>query len=183
MFLKQLLTPICRLLFLLSLTGQVACASNNARVCTNNWTVTGYYTPVESEFTGGKVAIVLAGGEKWIANKAFLAAVKMEGWGKTHSGWYIGYYGGQWHKSQLAKNAVGSRLAVGMVAANAANFAMDTKIRLPALGHILGVSEFVVKDRGSAIKSKHIDIYTGEGRDALRLSWKVTGSHSVCVSK
>jgi 3D (Asp-Asp-Asp) domain-containing protein len=177
---KKTVYLFCLLTFILPVS---ACASLTTTTggCSNNWKVTGYYTPVETDFDTSLHTVVLARGESVQVDERFLREVKMEGWGRTRHGWYLGYYDGQWHKSTAPKNAFGSRLKVGMVAVSEKYLPMNSKIQLADIQTVLGVPYFMALDRGGGVKNRHIDVYTGEGEQAKRLTWLVTGKRELCV--
>jgi len=115
-------------------------------------------------------------------NQSFVSDVKLNGWGRTRYGWYLGYFGKQWHKSDTPLDAQGKHLQLGAVAIDREFLKMGNKIVIPQVNDIVGVSWFVARDTGSAIKKKHIDVYTGEGKLARAVSWKVTGRKQVCIT-
>lgn len=154
-----------------------------ASTCSDGWKVTGYYSPIEMEFTQGideRIKIKDVG--HLFFNKEFIEEVQMEGWGKTRFGWYLGYFGKQFHKSQVPLDAKGKHLQLGTVAIDRKFLKMGNKISIPQVTHVVGVDWFVARDTGSAIKNKHIDVYTGEGHLAKRATWEVTGKKLVCIA-
>ena len=164
----------------LLLLGLPACASLEPR-CSNDWQITGYYTPVEASYDGDLATIVVDDQQISFASD-FLRAVKMEGWGKTDQGWYLGYYSKTWHKSAEPLNRHGKSLQLGMAAVDPTVVAMGTRFYVPSLGHHLGQQVFVAADVGGRIQRKHIDIYTGEGEQAQRATYAVTGTHQLCYA-
>ena len=60
--------------------------------CTAGWKITGYFLPLESEYTGPTQTVSVDGVDRTF-NAKFLTDSKMEGWGKTKAGDYIGNYG------------------------------------------------------------------------------------------
>jgi 3D (Asp-Asp-Asp) domain-containing protein len=154
-----------------------------ASVCSSGWKITGYYSPVESDFSQVIDASVLVknlGVRQF--NQDFVADVKLNGWGRTRFGWYLGYFGQQWHKSPTPLDAQGKHLQLGAVAIDRDVLKMGNKITIPQVNDIVGVAQFVARDTGSAIKKKHIDVYTGEGKLARKVSWQVTGQQQVCIT-
>ena len=118
-----------------------------------------------------------------IFSTEFIQAVKIEGWGRTRHGWYLGYYSQRWHKSRQPLDANGKPLRTGMVAVDPNLIHAGQHLIIPTLGGRLSRKVFVARDVGSAVKSHHIDIYTGEGKGAKGLASRVTGqSHTVCLS-
>ena len=165
---------------ILSVTITTSCSLQNIE-CSSNWKTTGFYTPVFNDFSKGLNKTIKIKDYKSINfNSGFLKAVKMEGWGKTRFGWYLGYYANQWHKEKSPLNALGLPLKVGAIAVDNKIISKSSTIKIPSMKTIFGLEEFKAVDVGSAIKNKHIDIYTGEGDDARKLSYKVSGQHQVC---
>lgn len=155
-----------------------ACAALET-TCSSNWQVTGYYTPIESDFQGTSTAIVLQGKTLNFPN-SFLSAVKMEGWGKTRAGWYLGFYANRWHKSSQPLNRNGKPLAIGMAAVDPNVVAIGRRFSVPSLQTEWRDYTFVAADVGGLIKQKHIDIYTGEGQQAKATTYRLTGHHKIC---
>ncbi len=154
-----------------------------ASVCTPDWKITGYYSPIETDFTDKKNSRVFVNDiGPMNFNQYFVEEVKLNGWGRTRFGWYLGYYAQKWHKSNTPLDAQGKHLQLGAVAIDRQFLKMGNKIVIPKVNDIVGVSEFVASDVGSAIKKKHIDVYTGEGKLARKVSWKVTGRNQVCIT-
>jgi 3D (Asp-Asp-Asp) domain-containing protein len=50
----------------------------------------------------------------------------------------------------------------------------DSTVRIPGLPDRFGDEEFVSNDVGVTVHGKHIDVYTGEGKDAEREMYRVT---------
>jgi len=151
--------------------------------CSENWKITGYYSPIETDFPhdeNRRLTIKNFGSLSF--NRAFVSDVKLNGWGRTRFGWYLGYFGNQWHRSETPLDAQGKHLQLGAVAIDKQFLKMGNKIVIPQVNEMMGVSWFVARDTGSAIKKKHIDVYTGEGKLARAVSWKVTGRKQVCIT-
>jgi 3D (Asp-Asp-Asp) domain-containing protein len=169
-------SPLAMLLILSS------CVSPHNR-CSDNWKVTGFYTPVEQDFTAQhKQRISLDKKQFFSFPSSFISEVKMEGWGKTRFGWYLGRYGGRWHKSQQPLNAKGTPLRLGAIAVDNQQIPKNSEVHIPTLHSIMLIDRFIAVDVGSAIKKQHIDVYTGEGRKAKTQTHQVTGLHRVCIN-
>ncbi|MGC2237683.1 MAG: hypothetical protein WA584_16085, partial [Pyrinomonadaceae bacterium] len=74
--------------------------------CSDGWRITGYFTPIETDYDSAKMReIEIAGVGRMKFSADFLDVVFSEdkgfgeGWGKTRFGWYLGNYDGAWHKS------------------------------------------------------------------------------------
>src|SRR5205807_1159559 len=87
-------------------------ASVGAMNCSDGWRITGYYTPIETDFSGAETReIEIRGVGKESFNADFLKTIFDddqgfgEGWGKTRFGWYLGNYRGGWHKSDAPLDA------------------------------------------------------------------------------
>ena len=157
--------------------------SAQALVCSADWKITGYYSPIEIEFpqtVNERIFINNVGHLHF--NDDFIKEVKMEGWGRTRFGWYLGYFSNAFHKSKNPLNAKGQHLQLGAVAIDTQYLKMGNKITIPQVNEVIGVNWFVANDTGSAIKKKHIDVYTGEGKLAKATSWQVTGKKQVCIT-
>lgn len=159
-----------------------ACATTGA-VCSDGWKVTGYYSPVEAEYPDLKNQTVIVTKEGVVRfNRQFLRDVKMEGWGRTRFGWYLGFYSNQWHKSQNPLDARGNPLQIGAIAVDRKIVKQGSVLNISGLESVLGISSFIATDTGGAIKQKHVDIYTGEGKQAQKHTWAVSGQQRVCVA-
>ncbi len=167
-------------------------AANN---CSDGWRITGYYTPIESDFTGGQMREVeISGVGKETFNADFLKTVFDdnegfgEGWGKTRFGWYIGEYRGRWHKADAPLDANDKPLEPDTVAVDNHVIPTGSTVSIPDLPGDLGKLEFKSNDVGVSVHGKHIDVYTGEGRDARRRMYRFTyeeedkGLQRVCFS-
>ncbi|MBL9152729.1 MAG: N-acetylmuramoyl-L-alanine amidase [Verrucomicrobiales bacterium] len=150
--------------------------------CSTGWYTTGYYSPAESDFSGPRFEVNIRDHGREAFPGAFLDAVKMEGWGKTRFGWYLGRYSNAWHKSPSPLDAKGKALVVGAIAVDPDLIPFGSKVTIPSLPSPWNTKSFLAKDVGSAIQGKHIDIYCGEGISAEQATFQVTGhNRQVCV--
>lgn len=161
-----------------------ACASLDPQNpnCSHGWKITGYYTPVESHFDQNHwQTLTLKKAGQFSAPVDFVKAVRIQGWGKTRLGWYLGYYGGRWHKSDHPLDSRGNVLVVGVVAVDN-RWVTKPELTIPSLEDVMPVSRFKTKDVGSAVKGKHVDVYTGEGEFAKSIAYQVTHKNTeVCM--
>jgi 3D (Asp-Asp-Asp) domain-containing protein len=97
-----------------------------------------------------------------------------EGWGKTRFGWYLGNYGGAWHKADAPLDANNSPLKINSVAVDNALIPNDSSVTIPGLPGKYGETKFISNDVGVTVHGKHIDIYTGEGPEAEQEMYRVT---------
>jgi 3D (Asp-Asp-Asp) domain-containing protein len=175
------LALISLLFLVLSLFSSASFATHDS-ACSQQWYVTGYFTPVELDYPQydlTKINIEKLG--KSIHSKAFLEAVKIEGWGKTKAGWYLGRFSNKWHKSKYPLNALGKPLSTGSIATDKSIIPTGTSLKIPTLPNNLKHQLYISDDVGSAIRETHIDIYTGEGRQAEKTTFEITGKdHTVC---
>jgi len=150
--------------------------------CSSQWHITGYFTPVELDYPqADKIKINVEKLGESIHASAFLKAVKIEGWGKTKDGWYLGRFSNKWHRSQYPLNAMGKPLSVASIATDRNIIPAGETLKIPSLPNNLKHQLYVSDDVGSAIKNTHIDIYTGEGRQAEKTTFEITGQdHTVC---
>lgn len=156
-------------------------ATGNSVNCSDGWRITGYYTPVESDFKATEMREVeIRGVGKETFNVDFLKAIFDddqgfgEGWGKTRFGWYLGNYRGRWHKSDAPLDANDNPLEPNTVAVDNKYIPAGSLVKIPELPGDLGKLEFRSTDVGVSVHGKHIDVYTGEGRDARRRMYRFT---------
>ncbi|HYJ92498.1 MAG TPA: 3D domain-containing protein [Pyrinomonadaceae bacterium] len=153
--------------------------------CSDGWRITGYYTPVEDDFTTPEtreVEIRGLGREtfKETFNADFLRTIfdddkgYGEGWGKTRFGWYLGNYNGGWHKADAPLDANDKPLQADAVAVDRSVIPAGSTVTIPDLPGDLGKLVFKSTDVGVSVHGKHIDVYTGEGREARRKMWQFT---------
>ncbi|MBV9215623.1 MAG: hypothetical protein JO053_05550 [Acidobacteria bacterium] len=149
--------------------------------CSEGWRITGYYTPIETDFTTPEtreIEIRNVGRDSF--NAQFLKTIFDgdqgfgEGWGKTRYGWYLGYYNGRWHKSDAPLDANDKPLEAGSVAVDRSVIPSGSSVTIPDLPDGLGKLVFRSTDVGVSVHGKHIDVYTGEGREARRKMWRFT---------
>lgn len=148
--------------------------------CTDDWYVTGYFTPVESDYEGNTRTVMVDGKPRTFFT-SFLDEIRIEGWGKTRDGDYIWDHKGTYYSAPYAKDALDNKLEVGMVAADTTLIPFGTRISIPALNSSLGTNVFTVSDVGPAIIGKHIDVFTGEGPVAAAETLRITGNYTICV--
>jgi 3D (Asp-Asp-Asp) domain-containing protein len=153
--------------------------------CSDGWRITGYYTPIETDYTSTEtreIEIHGAGREtlKESFNADFLKTVFDdnegfgEGWGKTRFGYYIGEYNGRWHKADAPLDANDHPLEADAVAVDRSVVPAGSIVTIPDLPGDLGKLQFKSTDVGVTVHGKHIDVYTGEGREARRKMWRFT---------
>ncbi len=149
--------------------------------CSNGWRITGYFTPVETDYKSSEVReIEIRGLGKESFNADFLKTVFDdnegfgEGWGKTRFGWYLGEYRGKWHKADAPLDANDKPLEANTVAVDPGFIPAGSLVTIPDLPGDLGQIEFKSNDVGVSVHGKHIDVYTGEGRNARRRMWRFT---------
>ncbi|MGI8554897.1 MAG: 3D domain-containing protein [Pyrinomonadaceae bacterium] len=147
----------------------------------DGWRITGYFTPVETDYDSGEtreVKIKNFGREKF--DKAFLDTVfdetkgYGEGWGKTRFGWYLGNYDGAWHKADAPLDANNAPLQKNSVAVDNDLIPNDSEVRIPSLPDGFGEMTFIANDVGVTVHGKHIDVYCGEGKAAMREMYRIT---------
>jgi 3D (Asp-Asp-Asp) domain-containing protein len=156
--------------------------ANHDSACSPKWKVTGYFTPIEIEYPQSRqtqISVEKIG--RSIHSSEFLDAVKIEGWGKTKEGWYLGRFSNKWHKSKHPLNSIGKPLRTGSIATDKRVIPTGTNLTIPTLPNHLKHQQYISDDVGSAIKNLHVDIYTGEGRQAEKMTYEITGKdHTVC---
>jgi 3D (Asp-Asp-Asp) domain-containing protein len=161
--------------------GSPAFDGPSSHQCSDGWYVTGYFTPHESDYPGLRTSIRVEG-KSYSFNAAFLRAVEIEGWGKTLAGDYIGHYDGAWHFSHAAMDAHGKALKNGAIAIDPMVIGFYKKVTIPTLPLGWGSKVFTTSDIGPGVRGKHIDVYTGEGKAAQAMTFKLTGRRqTVCI--
>lgn len=154
--------------------------------CSSDWYITGYFTPIESDYSGDFRKVSLSDGEKNYRSD-FLDDVRIEGWGRTLSGDYLGWYYNSFHLSDYPLDAKGNKLIVQSVAVDPyrinINEKNETKLIIPNLPSPWNEVIFTPFDIGLAIMGKHIDVYTGEGKQAKLETERITGyGNKVCTN-
>ena len=149
--------------------------------CSDGWRITGYFTPIETEYKSPETReIDVKGAGKMTFNSEFLRVVfdedegYGEGWGKTRFGWYLGNYGGAWHKADAPLDADNSPLKTNSVAVDKSLIPTDSIVTIPGLPGEFGRETFIANDVGVTVHGKHIDVYTGEGNAAGREMYRIT---------
>lgn len=132
----------------------------------NLFRLTAYYTPDEKDFSGKKIA---ASGISGTYKNDFLTAVKMEGYGKTDSGSYIGY-DGKFSKSDNPLSCTGTVLKKEKTVAVDNHYIpryLDNGIWKRATLSIYNLPYYRrAEDNGAAINGYRIDVYAGVGKKA-----------------
>ncbi len=149
--------------------------------CSDGWRITGYFTPIETDYGSAETReIEIAGVGKMSFNAEFARVVFDEdegwgeGWGKTRFGWYLGNYNGKWHKADAPLDANNTALETNSVAVDNSLIPNDSIVKIPGLPGEFGKKSFIANDIGVTVHGKHIDVYTGEGKDAERMMNRVT---------
>ncbi len=156
----------------------------NGSNCSKGWQITGYFTPVQADFAKNDLQTVTIEetSEHQSLPAKFLKQVKLEGWGKTEAGWYLGYYNGSFHRSDAALNIKGKPLSLTSIATDAKVLPYGSNVSIPSLPQPFSSRTFLADDAGNAVTGKHIDIYTGEGKQAEKETFAVTKSDvTVCA--
>ena len=159
--------------------------SNDGFSCSDGWRITGYYTPVETDYTSTETReIEISGPDRETFKESFNADFLKtvfdddqgfgEGWGKTRLGWYVGEYNGRWHKADAPLDANDKPLEADAVAVDRSVVPAGSVVEIPDLPGDLGKLRFKSTDVGVTVHGKHIDVYTGEGREARRKMWQFT---------
>ena len=150
-------------------------ASVAAMSCSDGWYITGYYTASEDQFHGNPVSVTVKGVGADQFPSDFLSAVRLEGWGLTRHGWYLGWSTSQgWISGPAALNARGQPLQRGSLAVDRHVVPLGTKVRITNLPAPWNQQAFVADDTGGAINGKHVDVYCGAGPQALAETKRVT---------
>ena len=167
--------------FLITASIQKESTSSKFSNCSSDWYITGYFTPVESDYSGDFIRITFDDYIKHFRSD-FLADVKIEGWGKTRLGDYVEWYDNSFHLSDAALDSHGDNLLVQSVAVDPILIEQKTKLSIPTLPSPWNELLFTAFDIGPSIKGKHIDVYTGEGKQAELETFRITGTENeVCT--
>jgi len=167
--------------FLITASIQKESTSTKFSNCSSDWYITGYFTPVESDYSGDFIRITFDDYIKHFRSD-FLADVKIEGWGKTRLGDYVAWYDNSFHLSDAALDSHGDKLLVQSVAVDPILIEQKTKLSIPTLPSPWNELLFTASDIGPSIKGKHIDVYTGEGIQAELETFRITGTdNNVCT--
>lgn len=151
------------------------------RDCSKDWTITGYYVPDESNFLG-ELKQVLVGNSEINYKTDFLEEVKIEGWGKTSQGYYLGWYDNIFHIHTFPLDVWENRLKVPMVAVDPNQIGLGTYLTIPSLPYPWGDVIFKATDIGTNISDRHIDVFVGEGSNAKQESFQLTSNDGrVCI--
>jgi len=149
--------------------------------CSSDWYITGYFTPVESDYSASAKEIIVENTTRNFKSD-FLDDMIIEGWGKTQSGDYLGWYDGSFHLSDNALDLYGNNLLVNAVAVDSSIIKQKTKLNIQTLPAPWNKIIFTASDVGPAIIGKHIDVYTGEGKQAESETFRITGEfNKVCT--
>lgn len=165
------------------LVSQMQTTNPDMSSCSKGWYVTGYFIPVESDYVEG-FTNVLVDGEKNHYKTDFLNDVKIEGWGRTHNGDYLGWYDNSFHLNDSPLDFFGNSLEAGIVAIDPIIIKQNSKILIPTLSSPWDNIVYSTSDIGPAIKEKHIDVFTGEGHHAQLEANKITSyENEVCIKQ
>lgn len=149
--------------------------------CTSDWYITGYFLPIESDYSGESVEVSVDGvTQSYLSD--FLDAVNIEGWGRTNAGNYLGWYHGAYTISDTYLDAHGNDLIVGMVAVDDLVIEHGTELTIPTLPEPWNDMVFSGLDEDPSINGKHIDVFTGEGVNAENETFRITSyNNQVCM--
>jgi len=149
--------------------------------CTSDWYITGYFQPIESDYSGELVEISVNEVKQFYLAD-FLEVVKIEGWGRTNAGNYLGWYHDSYHIGDTSLDALGNDLVVGMIAVDTSLIEHGSELIIPTLPAPWDNMVFSASDVGPSIIGKHIDVFTGEGINAENETFRITGTENeVCL--
>lgn len=155
--------------------------SGDGFVCSGGWYITGYFTPVETDYSGPTSSVNVEGVGTYSFYNSFLTTVRTEGWGKTRFGWYVGYYSGGWHKSNAPLDSTGNALIDGTIATDPSVIGAGKTVKITTLPSPWGGKTYTARDVGGGIIGKHVDVYCGEGGAAEQETFRITGQdNQVC---
>ncbi|MEM2141468.1 discoidin domain-containing protein [Nitrososphaera sp.] len=151
------------------------------KVCSDDWNITAYFTPIESDYAGtGSTTVMTDEGER-AYYAGFVEEIMMQGSGLANDGSYLGYWGGGFHISEEPRGSSGMVMQVGYVATDTSVIPYFTEITMPYLKDPWNQKTFTAADTGPAIIGKHLDVYTGIGLDARAEAFRIAEkSQTVC---
>ncbi len=148
--------------------------------CTAGWNVTGYYTPVETDYTGTTQSVTVNGTLRTFYS-SFLTSVQVEGWGQTKVGDYVSYANGLYTAAKAPENSLGDPLKLGDAAVDFAVVQAGTNFTIPTLPSPWNTTKLSADDSGAGIVGHHVDIYTGLGATAEQETFRITESNqTIC---
>jgi len=151
--------------------------------CDSGWYFTGYFTPVESDYSKKLVNIFVDNTMKQY-RADFINDVRIEGWGRTLQGDYLGWYNNEYHLGSMPLDYFGNRLEVGTVAVDPLIIKPKSELYSPSLQSPWDSLVFLATDSGPGVKGKHIDVFTGEGLEAKFETNKITSyDNEVCIKQ
>jgi len=149
--------------------------------CTSEWYITGYFVPVEADYSGKLIDVTVNDENKQYVAE-FVDAVRIEGWGRTNSGNYLGWYDDSYHLNDTPLDSHDNPLIAGMIAVDTSLIKHGSDVLIPTLPNPWDSMVFSAMDVGPAIVGKHIDVFTGEGLDAENETFRITDyDNKVCV--
>lgn len=167
--------------FLITSSLQKEPTSTQFSNCSFDWYITGYFTPVELDYSGDFKKLKFGDKIKHFRSD-FLSEVKKEGWGKNRLGEYIGWYDNSFHLNDAALDFHGEKLLAKSVAVDSEIINQKTKLIIPTLPSPWNEMVFTASDVGPSIQGKHIDVYAGEGKQAELETFRITGTENdVCT--
>lgn len=170
--------PITNFLITRSIVEQNSAGHSEFSNCSPHWYITGYFTPAESDYAG-KVITVNVDGASYQFREDFVTEIKTEGWGKTLSGKYLGWFDESFHLSDFPLDATGNNLGSHMIAVDPSIIPQNSRVMIPTLLSPWNEVVFLASDTGTSIIGKHIDVYTGEGKDAHEEAYRITGHENI----
>jgi 3D (Asp-Asp-Asp) domain-containing protein len=160
-----------------------------AQKCTRGWYITGYFTPIEADYNGSKQVIKVITPTSVVQNRAFytsfLSEVQVEGWGRTLGGDYLGLVTNdkQWHSASKPTGGTGEPLLQHTVAVDPKMIQKGQRLTIPTLPMPWNTITLTAEDVGPDIKGKHVDVYTGEGKNAREETLRITGhGNQLCLT-
>ena len=168
--------------FLLSiLVLEKSSSVNEFEPCASDWYITGYFLPVESDYSGKLVEISVDEVKQFYVT-AFLEVVRTEGWGRTNAGNYLGWDHDAYTISDTYLDSQGNDLVVGTVAVDTSFIEHGSKLNIPTLPEPWNSIVFSALDEDPSIIGKQIDVFTGEGINAENETFRITSSNNnVCA--
>jgi 3D (Asp-Asp-Asp) domain-containing protein len=138
-------------------TSSPASVTFGAATYQSSFQITSYYTPLESDFSGGSTTNPC--GLTGTFKTKFLTTVKLEGSGIATNGTTVQYYNGCYHVDTCPRTSSGVCAQAGVTCA-----VDPTVVPMGSEVAITGVGNRTAQDIGGAIIGNHIDNYVGVGK-------------------
>lgn len=148
--------------------------------CIGNVKIVAFYTPIENDFKTKKKVSITADNITRLYNEKFVDEVKVEGWGKTSFGDYLGYFDGAFHLNSVPIDFMGRPLVIGVAGVDPSIIPLGLNFTVPQIQSPWDNIVYKTVDIGS-YTGWIFNIYTGEGAEAGKDMNRITrGNWRIC---